>query len=171
MLIAVDPGNVRSAYVVWDGRQITDKGLVDNEVLRGRLIALKGQASLVIEMIASYGMAVGYEVFDTCVWIGRFTEIFGGNVVPVFRKDIKMHLCHSMKANDANIRRAILDRCPSTGGGACPQVGTKLNPGPLFGVKKDIWAALAVLIYFLGTQARDEASMNFLETHSRGGRQ
>lgn len=61
-------------------------------------------------MIASYGMPVGKEVFDTCVWIGRFIEAFDLEYEYVYRKDEKMNLCHSMKAKDSNIRQALIDR-------------------------------------------------------------
>lgn len=78
---------------------------------------------LIIEMIASYGMAVGKEVFETCVWIGRFEELALSRVVStkyIFRKDEKMNICHSMKAKDSNIRQALIDRFG--------EVGTKRNP-------------------------------------------
>lgn len=78
---------------------------------------------LVIEMIASYGMPVGKEVFDTCVWIGRFKEIAllkNKEVKYIYRKDEKMNICNSMKAKDSNIRQALIDRFGI--------VGTKKNP-------------------------------------------
>lgn len=74
-------------------------------------------------MIASYGMAVGKEVFETCVWIGRFIEIAifkNIEVEYIYRKDEKMNLCNSMKAKDSNIRQALIDRFG--------EVGTKKNP-------------------------------------------
>lgn len=74
-------------------------------------------------MIASYGMAVGKEVFETCVWIGRFIEIARFKNIEVeyiYRKDEKMNLCNSMKAKDSNIRQALIDRFG--------EVGTKKNP-------------------------------------------
>lgn len=78
---------------------------------------------LVIEMIASYGMAVGKTVFDTCVWIGRFIEAgIYANVTTeyIYRKDEKINICNSMKAKDSNIRQALIDRFGI--------VGTKKNP-------------------------------------------
>lgn len=74
-------------------------------------------------MIASYGMAVGREVFETCVWTGRFIEIARLRKIEVeyiYRKDEKMNLCQSMKAKDSNIRQALIDRFG--------EVGTKKNP-------------------------------------------
>lgn len=74
-------------------------------------------------MIASYGMAVGKEVFDTCIWIGRFIELAKLQNIDaeyIYRKDEKINLCNSMKAKDSNIRQALIDRFG--------EVGTKKNP-------------------------------------------
>ena len=65
---------------------------------------------IVIEMIASYGMPVGKEVFETCVWIGKFAQASGIKEEYIYRKEEKMNLCHSMKAKDSNIRQALIDR-------------------------------------------------------------
>jgi len=126
-----------------------------NETVADRV----GQATadhLAIEMIGSYGMAVGATVFETCVWIGRFIGQWPGEYTRVFRKGrwgdnkqfpgVAMTLCRSNLAKDSNIRRAILDLYEPTGGGKIPQIGTKSKPGPLCGVSKDVWAALAVAI-------------------------
>jgi hypothetical protein len=81
-------------------------------------------------------------VFETCIWIGRFTELSrlaGGKLSRVFRRDIKLHLCNSPRAKDANVRQALIDRLG-------PQ-GTKKLPGPTYGVKSHEWAALAVAVY------------------------
>ena len=78
-IIAIDPGNIESAYCVIDSK--TYKPLEFNKIKNETLeVGFWNQNQykidkLVIEMIASYGMAVGKEVFDTCVWIGRFIEL------------------------------------------------------------------------------------------------
>jgi hypothetical protein len=94
-------------------------------------------------MIASYGMPVGAEVFDTCLWIGRFMQKWSQHArctLPslVFRKDVKMHLCGVTKAKDANIRQALIDKFGAP--------GTKKAPGRLYGIKSHAWPALAVAV-------------------------
>ena len=99
---------------------------------------------LAIEMVASYGMPVGKEVFETVRWTGRFQQAFWKpeNVNLVYRKDVKMHLCHSMRAKDPHVWQAILDLY----GGKDKAVGNKANPGPLYGVKSHARSALAVAL-------------------------
>ena len=66
----------------------------------------------VIEMVASYGMSVGREVLDTVLWIGRFYQALN-TCCPVrllCRIEEKRHICHNTRANDAAIRRALIDR-------------------------------------------------------------
>ena len=71
MIVAIDPGNEQSAWVRYTGGMPIRAKIEPNEVLLQRL--RDGMAgALVIEGIASYGMPVGREVFDTCIWIGRF---------------------------------------------------------------------------------------------------
>ena len=107
---------------------------------------------LAIEMIASYGMPVGREVFETCVWIGRMVQVSHDpdNVVLVYRQAVKLHLCGTPRAKDSNIRQALLDLYPRTGGGKTPQIGTKALPGPLYGVTSHAWPALGVAITVAG---------------------
>lgn len=151
-ILAIDPGNERSAYLsYWSGDPVITSGirqfdLIPNEELLATLHdpdRMRAVQVVAIEMVASYGMPVGKEVFETCVWIGRFVEAVTCETHYVYRKDVKMHLCRSMKANDANIRAALIDRF---GPGKEKAVGTKKNPGPLYGIKKDLWSALAVAV-------------------------
>lgn len=153
LLIAIDPGPTESAYVFWDGERISQHGKIANEELLERLAKLdffkccprdERRHPLYIEMIASYGMAVGKEVFETCVWIGRFLEAYGGAQL-VYRKEVKLHLCGTNRAKDSNIIQALKDRFGDK--------GTKKDPGLTYGLKADVWQAFALAVY-----AADKAS-------------
>jgi hypothetical protein len=96
-----------------------------------------------IEMIACYGMPVGAEVFETCIWIGRFIERWGSHAFYIYRKDVKLHLCGQARAKDANVRQALIDRYGSSQKKA---IGTKKAPGPLYGISSHVWSALGVAI-------------------------
>jgi hypothetical protein len=142
MILAIDPGPERSAYVFWDNGTIYESGWESNQNVRARLhFYAKNKNRIAIEMIASYGMAVGASVFNTCVEIGRMVEVakaHGVDAELIFRKDVKLHVCGSPRAKDANIRQALMD--------TYGPVGTKKQPGPLYGVKSHVWAALAVAV-------------------------
>jgi hypothetical protein len=89
-------------------------------------------------------MPVGKEVFETAEWIGRFLQKASGckfdTYTKIYRKDVKINLCQSMKAKDSNIRHALIDRFGP--------VGVKKNPGWFYGVSKDIWSAVAIGVTF-----------------------
>jgi len=148
-MIAIDPGPEQSAYMAYSGGQVGAMGITDNRDLVERLRgAVRGNPDepVVIEMVASYGMSVGKDVFETVYWIGRFSEAVGG-AERVYRKDVKVHLCGNMKAKDSNIRQALIDRFGGTGGKDAA-VGKKASPGPLYGIRKDLWSALAVAVTY-----------------------
>ena len=64
MILAIDPGSEQSAYVLLSlNYEILEFGKVDNEKLCNSISKQYGQVEIAIEMIASYGMPVGAEVF------------------------------------------------------------------------------------------------------------
>lgn len=147
LILSIDPGPTESAWVLYDA---TEKRLVefakeDNQVVASNINRLRTDCDhLAIEMIASYGMPVGAEVFETCVWIGRFVERWGGyGWTPIKRHAVKTHLCHDSRAKDGNIRQALIDRFGPP--------GTKKAPGVTYGISGDCWAALAVAVTYTET--------------------
>jgi hypothetical protein len=144
MIIAIDPGNKDSAFVIMD--ETTYKPIefnkIDNLVLAKILSTfIQGYKieTCVIEMIYSYGTGVGKTIFETCVYIGRLVQIcFENNVEVEFlpRATIKAHICHSSKAGDSNINAELRNRF----GGK----GDKANPGFFHGFAYDVWSAFAI---------------------------
>ena len=147
-IFAIDPGTEQSGLVIMVDGRVTSACIHANAEVLDEL-RIHASTPVAIEMIASYGMAVGKEVFETCVWIGRFIEAAGQDRVRlVYRKDVKLHLCGSPRAKDANIRQALIDKW----GGKAVAVGNSKKPGPLYGVKSHAWAALGVAVTALETK-------------------
>lgn len=156
MILAIDPGPAESAFVIYHGGMVVDHMKYGNNAIcsmiqssnpNGRITPQLVADHMVIECVASYGMAVGAEVFETCLWAGRFIQAWHSNHPDkwskLYRKDVKMHLCGNMQARDSNIRAALIDRF-----GGTSAIGRKANPGPLYGISGDVWAALAVAVTY-----------------------
>ena len=150
--LAIDPGPEVSAWLVHDSAndEIRGFGIWPNHEL---LDLLRGDAHgglssevtrIAIEKVESFGMAVGAEVFETVFWSGRFAEAssrWSISLERIPRRAVKLHLCGSARAKDANIRQALIDRY-----GGPSSRGTKAKPGPLYGIANDVWSALAVAV-------------------------
>jgi hypothetical protein len=147
-VLAIDPGCDESAFILLHGTSVFQHLKVKNAEVEGYLLSsITPSTEVVIEMIASYGMPVGREVFETCVWIGRFMSAAQpSKVTRIYRRDVKLHLCGSLRAKDANVRQALIDLW----GGKEKAIGCKKSPGPLYGIKADEWAALAVAVTYRG---------------------
>ena len=148
-VLAIDPGPEYSAFVIWDGKQILDKGIYANGMLVHYMdcdnidfnFKIHSPSYHVIEKIASLGMPVGATVFETVFWTGVFARTIGlmyCSRIP--RMEVKMHLCNSSRAKDSNIRQALIDRFGAP--------GTKKEPGLTYGLKKDLWQAFALAVTF-----------------------
>jgi hypothetical protein len=144
-IFAIDPGNTESGYALIQvpDFKLLQFGKTDNESLLKTLPdMIAGADAFAIEMVASYGMAVGKDVFETCVWIGRFIQAAQKEHTLIYRKDEKLCLCGSLKAKDSNIRQALIDRYATHDFKSGK--GVKKNPDTFYGVSKDAWQAIAV---------------------------
>jgi hypothetical protein len=188
-ILGIDPGTFESGVVLWDTEtgEVPIKGVFPNGEFRSNLVELlpdDGVDRIGIEMIASYGMPVGRDVFDTCVWIGVFLHRLHEHIQHqqlrlVTRGRAKGHMCHSPKASDSNVRQAVIDYfggdLKAVGGKKCPEckgkgwvgrgrptcplcTGGKWQhpPGVLHGVKSHMFPALAVAIYVYEVSAEHE---------------
>ena len=101
-LLAIDPGNCLSAFVVLEGYRPIRFAKAENDAIL-RLLRDDWHAGdpVVLERVASFGMAVGRDVFETCEWVGRFAQTALDNgcaVHYVFRNEEKMNICYDSRA-------------------------------------------------------------------------
>lgn len=146
-IVAIDPGTTQSAIVEMKAGVVTYHNRQSNDWVLGYLRSIhdwRYQPTIVIEMVESYGMRfVGEETYETCVWVGRFIQVLQPLPVERLRRsDVKLHLLGARRGKDPDVRTALVERF----GGKAIAVGTKAMPGPLFGVTRDRWAALAVAV-------------------------
>lgn len=150
---AVDPGPQFSAIVALDLREqlplITMAEKWPNYELLDFLWRHEHDGSvLVLEEVRGMGMAVGQEIFETCFWSGRFVEAWEGRWDRVTRNEVKINLCGVSRANDSNIRKALIDLWGGPAAAQRATKGSKKNPGkpagPLGVLAADTWSALAV---------------------------
>ncbi|TAL42599.1 MAG: hypothetical protein EPN91_07925 [Salinibacterium sp.] len=163
-VLAIDPGPEQSAWLILDtpgglaAGRVVDFGLWETEEVR-ELCRVIGSTHVghapndaepaaidvaAIEWVEGYGMIVGREVFETVHWAGRMTEAIAVQGIPVAqvsRRSVKVAICGDTKAKDTNIRQALIDRF-----GGAKAIGTKAAPGPLYGITKDVWSALAIAV-------------------------
>ncbi len=144
-ILALDPGTTATAYAVWNGSMLIDKGHVANSEIISRVLPAYSDADyMAIELLQCFGMPVGKEVFETAYWIGTFCQVWKSlvlaeNIWPVFRKEIVKHFCHSIKGNDATVKTALKDRFGDK--------GTKAKPGVFYGTSgNDMWSAVSIAI-------------------------
>jgi hypothetical protein len=143
-ILAVDPGSFQSAWLQFDGTKPGAFGITGNDTLTKALRTGGLPDVVVIEKIESYGMAVGAEVLDTVWWTGRFAEAASrSTVVMLPRRIVKLTLCGDSRAKDANVRQALIDRF-----GGSTAIGRKAAPGPLYGISRDVWSALAIAVTY-----------------------
>lgn len=169
-LLCIDPGSTESGVVVYDAAlpsgPVVWAAKVPNDALLGmvrvrELVAvgayptayLTGPHVLVVEMMRARGMPFSNDEMRTLVNLGRFIEAWGGEWAEVYRQDVKLHLCGSVKARDGNIRAALIDRF----GGKARAIGNKRAPGPLYEVRADAWSALSLAVTYAERGASVEA--------------
>lgn len=171
-VLGIDPGPEKSGFCIFntDARIVVFAGEMLNEEmlfdLRHASQRIRQCSNAFIETIEPMGLPVGKSTLETMRIVGRMQEAWetatGSPVGIVRRGDEKITLCGAAtymdpntkkrrSVTDAQIRQAIIDRFPATGGGKTPQVGTRKAPGPLYGVKGHAWSALAVVLTGLET--------------------
>lgn len=152
MIVGIDPGPIVQSCVLYDesARRVAQCQSFSFPAEIDALQCWMRSYPVACEWVESFGMAVGKEVFQTVFNIGVIHQALNVRLIP--RKDVKLFLCQSMRAKDANIRQSLIDELGV--------VGTKKNRGPLFGVSQHYWAALAVA-YTAASFAQTEREATF----------
>ena len=154
-ILGIDPGPEQSgiAYYNESNHSVEYCAVLGNYEVLSMLESLEcANPHVVIEDVVNYGKVVGASTFKTSEWKGRFIQkwysVSGREPVSIKRQQVKSVICGTVRAGNPQVRQAVIDQFPATGGGKQPQVGTKKAPGPLYGIKSHAWSALALALTY-----------------------
>lgn len=153
-LLAIDPGDNESGWILLDGKTPEHFGKSSNLEMLTTVKTIDADL-LLVEYMAAMGMPTAQEVLDAQFWTGRFVEAWQGRWKAIKRHEVKMAICGNMRARDPHIRQALIDRY----GGKAVAIGKKKSPGPLYGIVDDMWSALAVAICYLESEEQLAAAL------------
>ena len=162
-ILAIDPGTERSGWVVTgqgNPPPVEHWAIDANADLlsRIRVYALPIFHVAVIERFAAYDRRIGNETIEAIRWGAKFEQVLedARGIVPILmlRRDVKRQLCTRVTARDADVREALIERY---GPGKTKAIGKKAAKGPLYGVKRDVWAALALAVAWQEMEAEKAA--------------
>jgi hypothetical protein len=150
-VLALDPGTTHTGWVLVDSETgaILGHDKNDNRSLRGVMVNLPGALApdlVLIEAMSPRGQRLGIETMEALRWSGRLEEAARPTpVIRISRDAVKRTLlgAANVKGADAAIRQVLIDRYGGAGGRQSA-VGTRKDPGPLFGITADRWAALGL---------------------------
>lgn len=159
-VLAIDPGNVESAYVLADygnGNLPKQFDKLPNECLHLLIREIEPAIDyIVIERIASQGQVVGASVFDTVHEIGylhRLSEELGFVPYFMFRTEVKRILTGRTNTKDSDVIAALVKQFDPEGKRGKYGKGTKANPGPFYGFSADVWQAFGLAVAWGGLMA------------------
>lgn len=152
-VLSVDAGNIQSAYIIFctEQKRVVQKGFLENEQFIEEILNSSFD-EVAIEKIVSLGAVIGSSTLDTAYTNGRIYEAiktkFGIISNLYSRIDIKMHLCFTTRAKDANVRQALVNKFGDS--------STKKNPHNTFNELEDkiyfgghFWSCLAIACYHI----------------------
>lgn len=152
-LLCLDPGSTKSAWIIYQPghKQIINGfGIEENEKVARRISDMTLSFDEVIcervsGFMGGYGdqKSIGKDIIDTAIWIGRYwqaAEYSSKIFITMSRKTIAAKLTGMAKYGDKEVRAALIKRFG--------EPGTIKAPGLLYGVSRDLWAALGVGVAF-----------------------
>jgi hypothetical protein len=150
IILGIDPGENKSGVVLFDSK--ANRVLWAHEMEVSQLetnlqFAWNEKPDVIVcENIVPMGVPFSSNLRATCRVIDRLefiAETLWIQWVCITRNQVKVTLCGRCKGvKDANVSCAVQERF----GGRKAALGTKKQPGPLYGVSGHCWQALAAVI-------------------------
>ena len=150
IILGIDPGENKSGVVLFDAKANRVLWAHEKDVQELERILQYGWNEMpdviVCENIVPMGVPFSSNLRATCRHIDRLEFIAEARKIQwvfITRNQVKMTLCGRCKGvKDAHVSCAVQERF----GGRKAALGTKKQPGPLYGVSGHCWQALAAVI-------------------------